>query len=143
MASEAQEPEPQPNERRRREGWPRWSVWVLLALVLASVVIPGLINRDNSTEIDYSDFIDQVADGRINSIVVTNETGAIAAEAIDGTTYSSKGPVELPELDLKLLRDRNIDVEFRTESSNPFLSALPILLPFVLIIGLFWWMQRR
>ena len=95
MASEAQEPEPQPNERRRREGWRRWSVWVLLALVLASVVIPGLINRDNSTEIDYSDFIDQVADGRINSIVVTNETGAITAEAIDGTTYSSKGPVEL------------------------------------------------
>lgn len=143
MASEAQEPEPQPNERHRREGWRRWSVWVLLALVLASVVIPGLMNRDNSTEIDYSDFVDQVADGRINSIVVTNETGAIAAEAIDGTTYSSKGPVELPELDLKLLRDRNIDVEFRTESSNPFLSALPILLPFVLIIGLFWWMQRR
>ena len=143
MASDAQGPEEQPNERHRGEGWRRWSVWILVALVLASVALPGLLNRDDSTEVDYSDLIEQAADGNINSIVVTNETGAISAEAIDGTTYSSKGPVELPELDLKLFRDRNIDVEFRTESSNPFLSFLPILLPFALIIGLFWWMQRR
>ena len=143
MASDAQGPEEQPNERHRREGWRKWSVWILIALVLASVALPGLLNRDNSTAVDYSDLIEQAADGNINSIVVTNETGAISAEAIDGTTYSSKDPVELPELDLKLLRDRNIDVKFRTESSNPFLSMLPILLPFALIIGLFWWMQRR
>ena len=143
MASEAQGPEPQSNERRRGTGWSRWSVWVLVALVLASVAVPGLLNRDDSTEIDYSGLIDQVTDGRINSIVVTNGTGSIEAEAIDGTTYSSKGPVELPETDLQLIRDRNIDVQFRAESSNPFLNLLPILLPFVLIIGLFWWMQRR
>ena len=116
---------------------------MLVALVLASVIIPGLINRDSGTAIDYSDLIDEVSDGKINSIVVTNGTGAIKAEAIDDVTYSSKGPVELPETDLKLLRDRNVTVEFRSESSNPFLSMLPILLPFVLIIGLFWWMQRR
>ena len=143
MASEGQGPEPQSNERRRGTGWSRWSVWVLVALVLASVAVPGLLNRDDSTEIDYSGLIDQVTDGRINSIVVTNGTGSIEAEAIDGTTYSSKGPVELPETDLQLIRDRNIDVQFRAESSNPFLNLLPILLPFVLIIGLFWWMQRR
>ncbi|MED5551248.1 MAG: ATP-dependent metallopeptidase FtsH/Yme1/Tma family protein, partial [Actinomycetota bacterium] len=111
MASEGQGPEPQSNERRRGTGWSRWSVWVLVALVLASVAIPGLLNRDDSTEIDYSGLIDQVTDGRINSIVVTNGTGSIEAEAIDGTTYSSKGPVELPETDLQLIRDRNIDME--------------------------------
>ena len=116
---------------------------MLIALVLASVIVPGLINRESGTAIDYSSLIDEVTDGKIDSVVVTNQTGAIKAEAIDGTTYTSKGPIELPETDLKLLRDRNIDVEFRTESSNPFLSMLPILLPFVLIIGLFWWMQRR
>lgn len=116
---------------------------MLIALVLASVIVPGLLNRETGTAIDYSSLIDEATDGRIDSIVVTNQTGAIKADAIDGTTYTSKGPIELPEADLKLLRDRNIDVEFRTEKSNPFLSFLPILLPFVLIIGLFWWMQRR
>ncbi len=147
MATDPKEPnpkEPDPqNGERRREGWPRWSIWMLVALVLASVVVPGLLNRDGGTEIDYSGFVDMVADGQINSVIVTNETGSIKAEAIDGSTYSSKGPIELPESDLKLLRDRNIDVEFRAKSSNPFLSILPLLLPFVLIIGLFWWMQRR
>ena len=142
MASEAQEPQSEGSDRRR-EGWPRWSIWMLIALVLASFIVPSLINRETGTAIDYSSLIDEVAEGRIDSVVVTNQTGAIKAEAIDGTTYTSKGPIELPETDLKLLRDRNIDVEFRTESSNPFLSLLPILLPFMLIIGLFWWMQRR
>ena len=142
MVPEGHEPDPQPSERRR-EGWPRWSVWMLVALVLASVVIPSLLNRNSGTAIDYSNLIEEVTDGTIDSIVVTNGTGAIKAEAMDGTTYTSKGPVELPETDLELLRDRNVTVEFRTESSNPFLSLLPILLPFVLIIGLFWWMQRR
>jgi len=142
MVPEGHEPDPQTSERRR-EGWPRWSVWMLVALVLASVVIPSLLNRDSGTAIDYSNLIEEVTDGTIDSIVVTNGTGAIKAEAMDGTTYTSKGPVELPETDLELLRDRNVTVEFRTESSNPFLSLLPILLPFVLIIGLFWWMQRR
>tara|TARA_X000001036_G_scaffold189276_1_gene178466 strand:- start:703 stop:2535 length:1833 start_codon:yes stop_codon:yes gene_type:complete len=116
---------------------------MLIALVLASVIVPSLLNRESGTAIDYSGLVDEVTDGRIDSIVVTNQTGAIRAEAIDGTTYTSKGPIELPEADLQLLRDRNIDVEFRTEKSNPFLSFLPILLPFALIIGLFWWMQRR
>ena len=147
MATDPKEPEPKEpdpqNGERRREGWPRWSIWMLVALVLASVVVPGLLNRDGGTEIDYSGFVDMVADGQINSVIVTNETGSIKAEAIDGSTYSTKGPIELPESDLELLRDRNIDVEFRAKSSNPFLSILPLLLPFVLIIGLFWWMQRR
>ena len=69
MVPEGHETEPPPSERRR-EGWPRWSVWMLVALVLASVVIPGLINRDSGTAIDYSDLIDEVSDGKINSIVL-------------------------------------------------------------------------
>ena len=142
MASETEETESE-GTQGRREGWPRWSIWMLIALVLASVIVPSLLNRESGTAIGYSGLVSEVTNGRIDSLVVTNQTGAIRAEAIDGTIYTSKGPIELPEADLQLLRDRNIDVEFRTEKSNPFLSFLPILLPFVLIIGLFWWMQRR
>ncbi len=83
---------------------------MLIALVLASVIVPNLLNRETGTAIEYSSLIDEVTDGRIDSVVVTNQTGAIKAEAIDGTTYTSKGPIELPETDLKLLRDRNLAV---------------------------------
>ena len=85
MASETQEPESEGSEGRR-EGWPRWSIWMLIALVLASVIVPGLLNRETGTAIDYSGLIDEVTDGRINSVVVTNQTGSIRAEAIEGTT---------------------------------------------------------
>ena len=83
MASETQEPESEGNEGRR-EGWPRWSIWMLIALVLASVIVPSLLNRESGTAIDYSGLVDEVTDGRIDSIVVTNQTGAIRAEAFYG-----------------------------------------------------------
>ncbi len=82
MASEPQEPQSEGSERRR-EGWPRWSIWMLIALVLASVIVPNLLNREAGTAIEYSSLIDEVTDGRIDSVVVTNQTGAIKAEAID------------------------------------------------------------
>ncbi len=74
---------------------------MLIALVLASVIVPGLINRESGTAIDYSGLIDEVTDGRIDSIVVTNQTGDIRAEAIDGTkdrfdTFARFSPGRFP-----------------------------------------------
>ncbi|MDG2113243.1 MAG: ATP-dependent zinc metalloprotease FtsH, partial [Actinomycetota bacterium] len=130
-------------EDRRREGWPRWSIWVLISLVVASFLIPGLLNSDDRDPVEYSDFITAVSEGRVAEVEFTNETGKITGVYEDATEFSTKGPIELPAADLELLRDREVKVEFRNESTNPLLSILPILLPFALIIGLFWWMQRR
>jgi cell division protease FtsH len=142
MASDA--PETGTSERRKgREGWPRWSLWILLSLILASILLPGVLNREDRKSLDYSVFIAEVSAGTVNSVEVTNETGTIEGELLDGDLFTTKGPVELPAVDLELLRDRNVDVQFKTESSNPILNLLPLFLPFALIIGLFWWMQRR
>ena len=136
-------PEAGPEDRRRGEGWPRWSIWVLISLVLASFLIPSLLNSDNREPVEYSDFITAVSEGTVEKAEFTNETGKITGVFTDESEFSTKGPVELPAADLALLRDHGVDIEFRTESTNPLVSILPILLPFALIIGLFWWMQRR
>ena len=65
------------------------------------------------------------------------------ASSSDGTRFSSEGPVELPETDLALLRERGVAIEFHTDRPNLLVSLLPFLLPFGLIFLLFWWMQRR
>jgi cell division protease FtsH len=49
----------------------------------------------------------------------------------------------LSEEDETALREANVDYEFKTPSSNWFLSIAGLLLPVLLIIGFFVWMQRR
>ncbi|WP_420624578.1 ATP-dependent zinc metalloprotease FtsH [Candidatus Poriferisodalis sp.] len=129
--------------RRRRERWPRWSIWLLAIVLLSVMFLPGILGNDDSEPIDYSALIAEVSEGNVNSVTVTNGTGEITGEFVNGTTFSSEGPVELPETDLALLRERGVSIEFHTDRPNLLVSLLPFLLPFGLIFLLFWWMQRR
>ena len=129
--------------RRRSERWPRWSIWLLAIVLLSVMFLPGILGNDDSEPIDYSALIAEVSEGNVNSVTVTNGTGEITGEFVNGTTFSSEGPVELPATDLALLRERGVAIEFHTDRPNLLVSLLPFLLPFGLIFLLFWWMQRR
>ena len=132
-----------PGVRRRGERWPRWSIWLLAMVLLSVLFLPGLLRGSSGEAIDYSALIAEVASGTVSSVTVTNGTGAITGEYTNGTRFSSEGPVELPETDLALLRERDVAIEFHTDRPNILISLLPFLLPFGLIFLLFWWMQRR
>ena len=41
------------------------------------------------------------------------------------------------------MRENDVDVEYTTPSPNWFISLLPFLLPMVILVGFFWFMQRR
>ena len=129
--------------RRRSERWPRWSIWLLAMVLLSVMFLPGILRNDSGEAIDYSALIAEVSSGTVASVTVTNGTGEINGEYTNGTRFSSEGPVELPETDLALLRERDVSIEFHTDRPNLLVSLLPFLLPFGLIFLLFWWMQRR
>ena len=132
-----------PGVRRRSERWPRWSIWLLAMVLLSVMFLPGILRGEGGEPIDYSALIAEVQSGTVSSITVTNGTGAITGEYTDGTRFSSEGPVELPAVDLELLRNQEVTIEFHTDRPNLLVSLLPFLLPFGLIFLLFWWMQRR
>jgi len=129
--------------RRRNERWPRWSIWLLAMVLLSVMFLPGLLRNEDRDPVDYSGLIAQVSEGRVDSVTITNGTGEISGKYIDGSMFSSEGPVELPEADLALLRSQEVAIEFHTDRPNLLVSLLPFLLPFGLIFLLFWWMQRR
>jgi len=138
-----------PNEQgssrsgRGEGGFPRWSLWVLLGLVLVTLVVPQLLDTENRTEIDFSEFMSEVDQGNVDAIRISNSDGEITGTLADGTEFISVGPLELiPEHQL-LLEDRNVVTERFNKTTNFFLSLLPLLLPISLLILFFWWMQRR
>src|SRR5436190_18404622 len=91
-------PPPPPRDSRGSSGrgggmssWPRWSIWVLLGLIAAAFLLPSLFNTDEGTELQYSQFLQQVQNGNVKSIEWNNENGHINGEFADSVKFSTTG----------------------------------------------------
>jgi cell division protease FtsH len=136
---------PRPGRRPGREapaGWSRWLAWGLLVAIVAIVLLPFLTPGEDREQIAYNEFMDRVAADEVESATVNNNTANITGALRDGTRFTTTGPSVIPDADLELLKAR-ATVEFRTPQPNFFTSILPFMLPVLLIIGFFIWMQRR
>jgi cell division protease FtsH len=51
--------------------------------------------------------------------------------------------VILSDADETLLKEKGVDYDYATPQGNFFTNLIPLLLPFILIMGFFVWMQRR
>ena len=120
----------------------------MIAVLVAMFVLPQLWPTDEGKKLTYTEFIDQVKAGRVDNISINNTTGKISGEFTDaagGGKFTSTGGGErgLLETDEALLDEQGVDIEFFTPSTNWFWSWAGILLPMLLLIGFFVWMQRR
>ncbi|MAT06321.1 MAG: cell division protein FtsH [Acidimicrobiaceae bacterium] len=122
----------------------RWLPWIAVGLFLAVVLVPAFTSGDNGTEISYSEFIAQVADGDVVQAEWENETGQITGELASGDRFNTTGQATGPsDADEAIIRENVDDFNFTQPSSNWFLGILSLLLPILLIIGFFVWLQRR
>jgi cell division protease FtsH len=128
---------------RAEGGWPRWSAWVVIGIVLVLLVYASTTSSEPANEISYSEFLSDVEDGRVTEIQFDNGTFRIEGEYTDGTTFVSTGFREFSEADRALLADNGVTIDPDTPTTNWFIGLIPLFLPFMIIIGFFWWMARR
>ena len=103
-----------------------------------------LLSSDTSQRIDYTPaFLDLVRAGEVKEIRVNNESGSINGTLANNSKITTMGPKDIPESDAQLFRDQKVAVEFYNPQPNVFGQLIPLLLPVVLIIAFFVWMQRR
>jgi cell division protease FtsH len=133
------------DEGRQTPTWvKRWLPWIAVGLFLAIVLVPAFTSGDNGDEISYSEFITRVSDGDVAQAEWENETGNITGELDTGERFHTTGQAGGPsETDEALIREQVPDFNFTAPSSNWFLGILSLLLPILLIIGFFVWLQRR
>ena len=145
----SESPPPPPQGRnpklpgRSDGGWPRWSAWVVVGILVTLLAVASTTNREASDEITFTEFITDVEEGRVSSIEFDNSSFRIEGEYEDGTTFRTTGAREFTDGQLDLFERQGVDYNFDTPTTNFFLSLLPILLPFMIILGFFWWMARR
>ena len=129
----------------RMGGLPRWSIWVLVGVLLAGFVLAGLFPSEPRESITYSEFRAAVVAGDIESIEIDNNDGSIEGALGDGSEFRTTGPVDggIPEADLVLLRDAGIEVSYTTPQPSLLAAVLPYLIMVGLFVAFFIWMQRR
>ncbi|MDW3216462.1 MAG: ATP-dependent zinc metalloprotease FtsH [Ilumatobacteraceae bacterium] len=124
--------------------WRRWLPWVAIGVFLAIFLVPSLLSGDEGEEVSFSDFIDNVAAGEVANAEWENGTGKITGELTDGTKFVTVGSADGPnDAQTELLKSNAVDYKFDNPSSNFLLNILGLMLPVLLIIGFFVWMQRR
>ncbi|MGI9022952.1 MAG: ATP-dependent zinc metalloprotease FtsH, partial [Acidimicrobiales bacterium] len=148
---------PPPNRDARRDrpgppgmpnlpGRPSWSrplVWGLIALALVALIVAPSLTKSKANVIDYSAFRDQVSKGQVAQIDIDNESSHITGKTIDGKSFATTGPAQIPDEDLNLFREKAVKVDFHRPSSNILGTILIYALPIALLIGFWMWMSRR
>jgi cell division protease FtsH len=122
---------------------PRWAVWALIAVAAALIVGPRFIPTSTATKFTYTEFLEAVSNGQVTSVKINNLSNIISGELASGDSFTTTGAVTLSDADEQLLKSRNVDYDYSTPQGNFFTSLIPILLPFLMIMGFFIWMQRR
>ena len=76
---------------RRPGSWPRWTMWVLLGVVALALVAAQLLARRAGEKLTYTEFMAQVEQGNVESVVINNSNGTITGKFDDGTEFTTTG----------------------------------------------------
>ena len=137
-------PDQSPDGKNGRPAMPKWSPWVLLGIILLLIFGPQLLPGPDREKIGFEDFITQVNAGKVDEVKLNNTTLGITGSFTDGSEFSTTAPPGFPnESDRELLRAKGVDFVPTTPQSNWLVSLIPLLLPFLLIMGFLVWMNRR
>ncbi|MBA3982491.1 MAG: ATP-dependent metallopeptidase FtsH/Yme1/Tma family protein, partial [Acidimicrobiia bacterium] len=128
-----------------RSGLPRWSIWVIVGVMAAAFLLPSLWPRNEGEDLTYTQFMAEVRDGKVDSVEINNTSNRITGVFENGDEFVTTGGGDrgLSAVDEAVLIDNEVNVAFNTPSTNWLLSIASFMLPVLLIIGFFVWMQRR
>ena len=135
-----------PGDGTKRPGsWPRWTMWVLLGVVALALILPSFWPSSSGEKLTYTQFIDQVQEGNVESVVINNDSNTITGTFENGTEFTTTGGGDrgVSAEDEALLKEQGVEYSFKTEGTNWLVNIAGLLLPVLLIIGFFVWMQRR
>lgn len=122
---------------------PRWATWAIIAVVVLLIAGPRIWPQASATKVTYTEFLELVKQGKIQQVNINNLSNQISGTLSDGSEFATTGAVILSDADEALLKEKGVDYDYSTPQGNFFTNLIPLLLPFVLIMGFFFWMQRR
>ncbi len=134
--------------------WLRYIFWILLIWLIISFFFNRFQETDRVT-ISYSTFKSQVMDSNVTSIVIEGQEikGEFRKKYTPPSDTSKnpesfqkfstvKPPVEDPEF-LSMLEKGGVEITAKKEGEGWWQYALILLIPWIIILGLFWYSRRK
>ena len=134
---------PNSSGRRTPPGLPKWSIALLVVVVLGALAATQFWPSSDSEKLKYSEFLTQVQQGKVESITIDNGNRTISGKYKTGGDFSTTADTQISDDDRKVFQDAGVQLSFKQPESNWWAGLLTLLLPFALIIGFLIWMQRR
>ena len=137
---------PNASGRRTPPGLPKWSIALLVVVVLGALAATQFWPSSNAEKLKYSEFLTQVQNGKVQSVTIDNGSRTISGTyttAAGGGAFNTTADTQISDSDLAVFKTAKLDYTFKQPSSNWWAGLLTLLLPFALIIGFLIWMQRR
>lgn len=123
---------------------------VVLFILIASALYTLFVeNREEPTEVTLSEVAERIQEGQVSSIVVQGNTLDIELLNSDKLVAEKERESSLTETlanyGVSSVALAEADIEIKTDSGWEvwLWNLLPILLPFLLIVGFFWYMSRQ
>ncbi len=124
---------------------PRWRLWILAAGIgLTLLLLLHAGSKASPTRaLSYTDFVNEVTANKLSTATIAS-TGSVTGTLHGGAAYTSQIPTALNDTGLSsLLRAHKVKVTGTIPSTDSLLSVLSLLLPIVLIVGMFVWIGRK
>jgi cell division protease FtsH len=149
---------------RKPMNW-RSMLWILLAWLLVLYLCKGIVPQSNEQTISYTQFKEIVAEGKVSKITMKgneiigqykqeaapksasaasqSQTAGSASKEAQPTYFKTIKPaLEDPEL-LPLLEKNNVVIQAEPQGHSLFATLLISILPWVLILGLFFYASKK
>src|SRR5438270_11135960 len=81
----------------RGQGWPRWGTGLVLGVIVLLLVAGSLFTTSSSNKITYSQLLDRVRSGKVESISVDNSSKSISGTDKNGDHFKATGPETIPD----------------------------------------------
>ena len=97
-------------------GWPRWTILVLLAVVVGAIGLQFIASSTPSNQISYGEFISDLNANDVKNATFDNANGHISGTLNDGSNFSTTGPIKPSDADQALFTEKGLKYSSPTES---------------------------
>ncbi|HEY4928860.1 MAG TPA: ATP-dependent zinc metalloprotease FtsH [Acidimicrobiales bacterium] len=116
---------------------------VIMVVVVAVLFGGSLVQKANTSHITYNSFLTKLSDKQVSNATVDQSSGIITGTLTNGTKYSVNGPSPVIDSEQTALKPLGVNGKFVTTTQNPLVSLLYYLIPFAIILGIFYFISRR
>jgi cell division protease FtsH len=119
----------------------------LIAIIgLIALFLMFMFNKPRETyeEVDYSQLVTLIEDGKVQQVRIVDKDiyGYISGGDTPLISFHTIIPYDDPNL-IPMLLENNIDFKGEAKKTFPFLNALVGIIPWLLILGVFWFIMLR